>query len=268
MAQNCQHGVWLRVRNSSAPPVPARSATAPSQACLQRTSRTKSPPDRLHQEQSKYRVQRDKQVQSHQTQSSYCSFRSTWARSHVWLCPRRAQPCLEHGSCPAQKGWDLEAPFDQWSKCVKQYKDPRSQRAAWQSGDNVVQAHAVTEQSRGARCAVQPHAGTQTWVHHLLVSFDFFWKETKAQGGRKPQHAPRSAAVWMGRGPRSRGLPKSLRSLQCSHNHMDLVLFQGILLFHQLLLLRSETETQYVISWISAKLTSSHILTEETKGSV
>lgn len=49
---------------------------------------------------------------------------------------------------------------------------------------------------------------------------------------------------------------------------MDVVLLQGILSFHQLLLLRSETETQYVISWMSAKLKSSHVLTEEKKGSV
>lgn len=116
--------------------------------------------------------------------------------------------------------------------------------------------------------AAQPHPGTQTRAHHLLVCFDFFWKETKVQRGRKPHHAPRGAAVWLGRGPRSQGLPKSLCFPLRRHNHTDLVLFQGILLFHQLLLLRSETETQYVISWMSAKLTSSHVLTEEKKGSV
>lgn len=151
-------------------------------------------------------------------------------------------------------------------------KDPRSQRATGQRTDNVVQEHVVTAQNRRAWCAAhrnwcaaQPHPGTQTRARHLLVRFDFFWKETKVQRGRKPQHAPRGAAVWMGRGPRSQGLSKSLRFPLRRHNHMDLVLFQGILLFHQLLLLGSETETQYAISWMSAKLTSSHVLTGEER---
>lgn len=139
-------------------------------------------------------------------------------------------------------------------------------RAAAQHSDGAVSEHPAPEQSSQAQCtAHRAHPRPRTRGQQLLAGFDFSWKETKGQRGREPHRAPGGAAVRLGRGPR---LPTASAPPAQAHEHGDVVLFQGILLFHQLLLLRSETETQYVISWMSAKLTSSHVLTEEKKGSV